>query len=54
MRAAGIEGATQSKRVMTTRPNPTSARHPDQVKREAPNRLRVTDLQFVPTRAGVA
>ena len=58
MRAAGIEGATRIKRVKTTRPDPTSARHPDLVKREftatAPNRLWVTDLTFVPTWAGVA
>jgi len=58
MRAAGIEGATRAKRVKTTRPDPTSARHPDVVKREftvtAPNRLWVTDLAFVPTWAGVA
>lgn len=53
MRAAGIEGATRSKRVKTTGPNPMSTRHPDLVKREftatAPNRLWVTDLTFVPT-----
>jgi putative transposase len=58
MRAAGIEGATRSKRVKTTRPDPSAARHPDLVKREfaatAPNRLWVTDLTFVPTWAGVA
>ncbi|WP_235201571.1 IS3 family transposase [Microbacterium sp. CH12i] len=58
MRAAGIEGATRTKRVKTTRPDPTSARHPDLVNREftatAPNRLWVTDLTFVPTWAGVA
>lgn len=58
MRAAGIEGARRSKRVKTTRPDPTSARHPDLVRREftatAPNRLWVTDLTFVPTWAGVA
>lgn len=58
MRAAGIEGAVRSKRVKTTRPDPTSAQHPDLVKREftaaAPNRLWVTDLTFVPTWAGVA
>lgn len=57
-RAAGIEGATRTKRVKTTRPDPASARHPDLVKREftgtAPNRLWVTDLTFVPTWAGVA
>ena len=34
MRAAGIEGASRSKRVKTTRPDPTSARHPDLVRRE--------------------
>ena len=58
MRAAGIEGAIRSKRVKTTRPDPTSTRHPDLVKREftatAPNRLWVTDLTFVPTWQGVA
>jgi putative transposase len=58
MHAAGIEGATRTKRVKTTRPDPMSARHPDLVKREftapAPNRLWVTDLTFVPTWAGVA
>lgn len=58
MRAAGIEGARRSKRVKTTKPDPTSARHPDLVRREfaatAPNRLWVTDLTFVPTWAGVA
>src|SRR5690625_3454629 len=58
MKVAGIEGARRSKRVKTTRPDPASARHPDLVNREftaaAPNRLWVTDLTFVPTRAGVA
>ena len=58
MRAAGIEGASRSKRVKTTRPDPASARHPDLVKREftatVPNRMWVTDLTFVPTWAGVA
>lgn len=58
MRAAGIEGATRSRRVKTTRQDPMSTRYPDLVKREftatAPNRLWVTDLTFVPTWAGVA
>lgn len=58
MRAAGIEGATRSKRVKTTRPDPASARHPDLVNRQftmtAPNRLWVMDLTIVPTWAGVA
>jgi transposase InsO family protein len=43
MRPAGIEGATRSKRVKTTRPNPTAGLNPDLMKREfsatAPNRL---------------
>ena len=58
MRAAGVEGATSSKRVKTTRPDPTSAWHPDLVKREftatAPNRLWATELTLVPTWAGIA
>jgi putative transposase len=58
MRAAGIEGARRTKRVKTTRPDPTSARHPDLVGRDftaiAPNRLWVTDLTYVPTWAGIA
>ncbi len=58
MRAAGIQGARRSKRVRTTRPDPTADRHPDLVKRDftasAPNELWVTDLTFVPTWAGVA
>ena len=53
MGTAGIEGATRSKRVKTTRADPAAARHPDLVQREftatAPNRLWVTDLTFVPT-----
>ncbi len=57
MRAAGMEGATRSKRVKTTKADPAATRHPDLVKREftatAPNRLWVTDLTFVPTWAGV-
>jgi putative transposase len=58
MRAAGIEGARRGKRVRTTKPDLTAARHPDLVKRRftanAPNQLWVTDLTFVPTWAGVA
>ncbi len=58
MRAAGLHGATRSKRVKTTRPDPAAARHPDLVNRQftatAPNRLWVMDLTFVPTWAGVA
>ena len=58
MRAAGIEGATRSRRVTTTKADPAAPRHPDLVQREftapAPNRLWVTDLTFVATWAGVA
>jgi transposase InsO family protein len=56
--AAGTEGATRSKQVKTTRPDPLLAPHSDLVRLEfaatAPNRLRVTDLTFVPTWAGNA
>lgn len=58
MRAAGIQGATRSKRVRTTRRDERAGRHPDLVKRQfradEPNRLWVTDLTFVATWAGVA
>lgn len=58
MRGLGIEGAVRTKRVRTTRPDPTSARHPDLVKRDftaaAPNQLWVTDLTYVPTFAGMS
>jgi putative transposase len=58
MRAAGIEGVRRLKRVRTTRPDDTAARHPDLVRRDftalAPNTLWVTDITYVPTWAGVA
>jgi putative transposase len=58
MRAEGLEGARRTKRVRTTRPDDTGARHPDLVKRDftasAPNQLWVTDLTYVPTWAGIA
>lgn len=58
MRAEGIAGAVRTKRVRTTRPDPTSVRHPDLVKRDfsatGPNQLWVTDLTYVPTFAGIA
>ena len=58
MRAAGIEGATRTKPIRTTRADPATARHPDLVERafraEAPNQLWVTDLTYVATWAGVA
>ncbi|MBE5477945.1 hypothetical protein E3G68_005299 [Mycobacteroides abscessus] len=58
MQTVGIEGVRRGKRVRTTKPDPTAARHPDLVQRQftatAPNQLWVTDLTFVPTWAGVA
>lgn len=58
MRAAGLVGARRGKRVRTTKPDVTAARHPDLVRRNftaaAPNQLWVTDLTFVVTWAGVA
>ncbi len=58
MRAEGIQGVRRTKRVRTTRPDPTGTRHPDLVERNftatAPNQLWVTDLTYVPTWAGVA
>jgi transposase InsO family protein len=58
MRFLGIEWVKRSRRVKTTKPDPTTTRHPDLVKRDftatAPNQLWVTDLTFVPTWAGVA
>jgi putative transposase len=48
MRAAGIEGVWQTKRVRTTRPDPGVPHHPDLVDRNftatAPNQLWVTDI----------
>lgn len=58
MRELGIRGVSRSRRVRTTQPDPEAARPEDLVERdftaEAPNRLWVTDLTYVPTRAGVA
>jgi len=58
MRMLEIRGVSRSRRVKTTKPDPTAVRHPDLVKRHfsaaAPNQLWVTDLTFVPTWAGVA
>jgi len=57
MLSLGIEGVKRSRRVKTTKPDPTAVRHPDLVKRDftatAPNQLWVTDLTFVPTWTGV-
>ena len=58
MKAGGIQGATRSKRVRTTRRDRSAGRHPDLVNRQfrasEANRLWVTDLTFVATWAGVA
>ena len=58
MRIAGIHGASRTRKVRTTRPDPTAVRHPDLVKRDftatGANQLWVTDLTYVPTWAGVA
>ena len=58
MKIAGLEGVQRRKKVRTTKPDASAPRHPDLVKRrfsaDAPNRLWVTDLTFVPTWAGIA
>ena len=59
MRQMGIEGISrQRKKVFTTRQDPDAWRAPDLVDRnftaDAPNRLWVTDLTYVPTRSGMA
>lgn len=58
MRAAGLRGATRQRRERSTRPGPREARPGDLVGRdfsaEAPNRLWVSDLTVVATRAGAA
>jgi putative transposase len=58
MRFLGIEGVKRSRRVKTTKPDPTAVRHPDLVKRvfssTIKNRRWVTGMTFVPTWAGVA
>ena len=58
MKIAGLEGVQRRKEVRTTKPDASAPRHPDLVKRrfsaDAPNRLWVTDLTFVPTWAGIA
>jgi putative transposase len=56
MRELGIQGARRGKRIRTTRPDPSAARHPDLVERQfvaqRPNQLWVTDLTVVATWAG--
>lgn len=58
MKVLEIEGVRREKRVKTTKSDPATPRHLDLVNRvfsaEAPNRLWVTDLTFVPTWQGVA
>ncbi len=59
MRAEGLVGAVRGDcKVRTTRPDRGAARAPDLVDRhfvaDAPNRLWVTDLTYVPTWSGVA
>ncbi len=59
MRAMGIEGISRRRRkVITTIGDPDAVRAPDLVNRDftadAPNRLWVTDLTYVPTRSGMA
>lgn len=57
MRAGGMVGVSRRRRLRTTRPDDTAARHPDLVGRQftatAPNQLWVTDLTYVATWAGV-
>jgi transposase InsO family protein len=58
MRVAGIRGVSRSRRVRTTQADPEAARAADLVGRDftadRPNRLWVTDLTYVSTRAGTA
>lgn len=59
MRELGIEGVSRRrKKVFTTLADPDATRAPDLVNRqftaEAPDQLWVTDLTYVPTRAGMA
>jgi len=59
MRLMAIEGVSRQRRkVFTTRADPDALRAPDLVNRDftatGPNQLWVTDLTYVPTRAGMA
>ena len=58
MRQIGIRGVSRSRKVRTTVPDENADRPADLVERDftadRPNRLWVTDLTFVSTRAGVA
>ncbi len=58
MRELAITGVSRSRRVFTTRQDPDTVRAPDLVNRDFAatglNELWVTDLTYVPTRAGMA
>ncbi|MCV0009708.1 DDE-type integrase/transposase/recombinase [Mobiluncus mulieris] len=56
MRIAGISGVRRSRKPVTTRPSSTPDTRPDLVQRRlssnAPNRLWVADITYVPTLSG--
>ena len=58
MRLAGVRGVKKSKRVFTTKPDPTQSRPKDLVNRrftaDAPRRLWVADITYVATWSGFA
>ncbi len=58
MRQLGIRGVSRRRKMFTTRPDPDAVRAPDLVNRDftadRPDALWVTDLTYVPTRAGMA
>lgn len=58
MRELGIRGVSRRRKVFTTVSDPGATRAPDLVDRnftaDAPDRLWVTDLTYVPTRSGMA
>ena len=58
MAIGGIEGLRRGKKRKTTKSDPAATRHPDLVERafvaDAPDRLWVSDLTYVPTWSGFA